>query len=47
VEEVELRHYFQVARKWWWLIRLVKNRGKLRVIQKVESVSMLGPFEFS
>jgi len=28
-------------------VRLVKNRGKLRFIQKVESDSMLGPSEFS
>jgi len=28
-------------------VRLVKNRGKLRFIQKVESESMLGPSEFS
>ena len=28
-------------------VRLVKNRGKLRFIQKVESESMLGPTEFS
>jgi hypothetical protein len=26
---------------------LVKNRGKLRFIQKVESEDMLGPSEFS
>ena len=28
-------------------VRLVKNRGKLRFIQKVESESVLGPSEFS
>ena len=28
-------------------VRLVKNRGKLRFIQKVESESMAGPPEFS
>jgi hypothetical protein len=28
-------------------VRLVKNRGKLRFIQKVESESMLGPSELS
>jgi len=28
-------------------VRLVKNRGKLRFIQKVESESMPGPSEFS
>jgi hypothetical protein len=28
-------------------VRLIKNRGKLRFIQKVESESMLGPSEFS
>lgn len=27
-------------------VRLIKNKGKLRFIQKVESESMLGPLEF-
>jgi len=26
-------------------VRLIKNKGKLRFIQKVESESILGPFE--
>ena len=28
-------------------VRLIKNRGKLRFIQKVESESLPGPSEFS